>query len=268
MNSQSRHFSVVLLIVVATVSSIQGFVMLLVPRRGTPFSSPGRVSPHIISLSSTSSTSTANEDHLNNELVKLLTQVVTLEKPLGMILEQNENDDSSSSSSPVYVAEITGTGSMSRYNPSLLEATLVAVNEEKITSLEQAMELIQNSGGEDSALVTLEFRKASLPVGTPVTLKAVVQGETTTIQAKVGDNLRNTLLENDIPVYQGLKQTLGNCGGGGQCTFCAFDVLEGGVFWGQRSEYEDKKLAKLGPNARLTCLNNILGPATLQKTQR
>jgi hypothetical protein len=37
--------------------------------------------------------------------------------------------------------------------------------------------------------------------------------------------------------------------------------------WLERSDYEDKKLAKF-PAARLSCLNSIQGPATMVKTQR
>ena len=78
----------------------------------------------------------------------------------------------------------------------------------------------------------------------------------------MGDNLRQTLLDNNVEVYRGLKKKLGNCGGGGQCTFCAVDFVES-EGWEPRSEYEDSKIAKW-PNARLSCLNNIQGPATIR----
>jgi len=61
----------------------------------------------------------------------------------------------------------------------------------------------------------------------------------------------------------GLKQKLGNCGGGGQCTFCAADFVGDSEGWSPRSDYEDQRLAKT-PNARLTCLNNIQGPCTIR----
>lgn len=74
------------------------------------------------------------------------------------------------------------------------------------------------------------------------------------LTAKVGDNLRKTLLSNgDIELYRGLKKKLGNCGGG-----------EEGV-WGERSEYEENKIGKKeGERCRLACLNNIAGPAVLR----
>jgi ferredoxin len=59
-----------------------------------------------------------------------------------------------------------------------------------------------------------------------------------------------------------MKQKLGNCGGGGQCGFCAADFIDS-EGWEPRNEYEDKKFPK-APNARLTCFNNIQGPATIR----
>jgi ferredoxin len=101
------------------------------------------------------------------------------------------------------------------------------------------------------------------PVGTVVTIAVLEEGKPqTTIEAKVGDNLRQVLLDNKIEVYKGLKKKLGNCGGGGQCTFCAAEFVES-EGWEPRSDYENQKLKK-NPNARLTCLNNIQGPATIK----
>merc|ERR1712232_488900 len=97
--------------------------------------------------------------------------------------------------------------------------------------------------------------------GTKVTIVVLEDnGTETKIDAKVGDNLRKTLLENNVEIYKGLKKKLGNCGGGGQCTFCAAEFVDA-KGWSQRSDYEDQKLAK-NPEARLTCLNNVQGPAT------
>jgi ferredoxin len=104
-------------------------------------------------------------------------------------------------------------------------------------------------------------------VGTTVTIHVLQKHKPDIfIEAKVGDNLRQVLIDNDFEVYQGMKQKLGNCGGAGQCTFCAMDFLESDG-WSERSDYEDQKLAKF-PYARLSCLNNIQGPVTIQKTER
>jgi Na+-transporting NADH:ubiquinone oxidoreductase, subunit NqrF len=103
------------------------------------------------------------------------------------------------------------------------------------------------------------------PVGTTVEIRVLQSDkEDKILQAKVGDNLRKVLLDNQVELYRGLKKKLGNCGGGGQCTFCAVDFIqeEG---WGVRSEYETQKIGKkLSQTARLACLNNVQGPATIR----
>ena len=99
--------------------------------------------------------------------------------------------------------------------------------------------------------------------GTAVQIKVIQEGvDDKTIDAKVGDNLRKTLLDNKVELYRGLKKKLGNCGGGGQCTFCAVDFVES-EGWQERMEYEETKIGKF-PSARLACLNNIQGPATIR----
>lgn len=86
------------------------------------------------------------------------------------------------------------------------------------------------------------------------------------LEAKVGDNLRKTLLANsDIEVYRGLKKKLGNCGGGGQCGYCAMELIDEEGVWGERSDYEAQKIGKNGnEKCRLACMNNIVGPATVR----
>ncbi|KAF0972020.1 hypothetical protein FDP41_009716 [Naegleria fowleri] len=52
-----------------------------------------------------------------------------------------------------------------------------------------------------------------------------------TLQVPVGSNLRQVLLENDIPLYNGNTQTF-NCGGRGVCGTCAVQVksnVDGGL---------------------------------------
>ena len=75
---------------------------------------------------------------------------------------------------------------------------------------------------------------------------------------------RKLLLENNVEVYRGMKKKLGNCGGGGQCGFCAVEFLES-EGWQKRSDYETNKIVN-SPDARLACLNNVQGPATLRIT--
>jgi 2Fe-2S ferredoxin len=195
---------------------------------------------------------------------------VTLEKPLGMILEEVEEGQPHG----VYVKVLADEGSAisSQYKDQLVGLKLATVMEQDVTGLtfdnvmEQliaapspvALEFIMESSDDD-----VEFRQ-EFEVGTTVTIKVLEDNDKkeTVIEAKVGDNLRKTLLENNVQVYKGLKHTLGNCGGAGQCTFCAAEFIEN-EGWLERSDYEDQKLKK-SPNARLTCLNNIQGPATIR----
>lgn len=106
-------------------------------------------------------------------------------------------------------------------------------------------------------------------VGTHVKI-TVQQPETSkpdiTLDSKVGDNLRKTLLSNkDIELYRGLKKKLGNCGGGGQCGFCAVELVDEEGVWGERSDYEAQRIGKKGSEkSRLACMNNIVGPATVR----
>lgn len=105
--------------------------------------------------------------------------------------------------------------------------------------------------------------EVSFTVGTNVVVTVMQEGkETVNIEAKVGDNLRKVLLANNVELYRGLKKKLGNCGGGGQCTFCAVDFVES-EGWVERSDYENGKIGKW-PSARLACMNNIQGPATIR----
>lgn len=122
-------------------------------------------------------------------------------------------------------------------------------------------------------ITTPDTTSPKYEVGTSVTITVQQPSETRkpeiTIEAKVGDNLRKTLLANpDIELYRGLKKKLGNCGGGGQCGFCAVEVIDldaEGKVWGQRSDYEINKIGKNGnEKTRLACLNNIAGPAIVK----
>ena len=108
-----------------------------------------------------------------------------------------------------------------------------------------------------------QTKEPDFAVGTPVTVNVIQDGKPDlAICAKVGDNLRKTLLENNVELYRGLKKKMGNCGGGGQCTFCAVDFVDS-EGWEARSDYEEQKIGKY-PNARLACLNNIQGPVTVR----
>lgn len=203
---------------------------------------------------------------------------VELEKPLGILLEEVEEGQPMG----VKVGELSDAGSAyaSEYRDQLVGLKVASVMGEDVTCVsfddvmdkiidaqspvQIAFELKSNDGDEtesedDESAAPAEPQFA---VGETVTITVIQDGAETQIDGRVGDNLRQTLLDNNIEVYRGLKKKLGNCGGAGQCTFCAVDFVES-EGWAERSEYEDGRLSK-AVNARLACLNNIQGPATIR----
>lgn len=194
-----------------------------------------------------------------------------LEKPLGIILEEVEensargvkveelSDAGSAYSSPyrdqlvgLKVAEVMGTDVSAMTFDDVMDCIIGAPSPVSIT-----FEVDEEKDADDAAV--------AYEVGTTVQIKVIQDGNADKIlDARVGDNLRKTLLDNNVELYRGLKKKLGNCGGGGQCTFCAVDFVEGeSEGWQARSEYEDQRIAKF-PTARLACMNNIQGPATIR----
>lgn len=189
----------------------------------------------------------------------------SLTKPLGLILEEVEEGQAQG----VLVAEVAEAGSAAPYKEALIGQKLATVQGTDVTlqTFDQVMELLVEAPETVDLTVQEAPEPPKFPDGSVVTIKYKQSGQDDMeISAKVGDNLRKVLLDNGVEVYQGLKQKLGNCGGAGQCTFCAMDVLES-EGWLERSEYEDDKLRK-NPAARLSCLNSIQGPATLAKAER
>lgn len=134
------------------------------------------------------------------------------------------------------------------------------------------VEFAVTSTAEVSEDATDEVEEAApkYEVGQTVTITVQQPPETNkppiTLEAKVGDNLRKTLLANgDIELYRGLKKKLGNCGGGGQCGFCAVELVDEEGVWGERSDYEATRIGKNGNDkCRLACMNNIVGPCTVK----
>mmetsp|Transcript_6050 Transcript_6050/g.10118 ORF Transcript_6050/g.10118 Transcript_6050/m.10118 type:complete len:293 (-) Transcript_6050:103-981(-) len=219
------------------------------------------------------------------------TLTLQLEKPLGLILEES---DSTIPNSGVIVTQVNEGGSAfaSPSADKLSNAKITKVMETDVSamSFDDVMDVIVGAPSplevefalaagvvvESAAVVAGEGEAAAVVVaeeyeiGTTVTIQVEQPDKPSiTLEGKVGDNLRKTLLANkDIELYRGLKKKLGNCGGGGQCGFCAVefkDDSESGV-WGERSEYEDTRIGrKAGTEGhRLACMNNIVGPATVK----
>lgn len=222
---------------------------------------------------------TANANTNNNAVLFASLLSLELEKPLGILLEEVEEGQPMG----VKVEELSDAGSAaaSEHSDKLVGLKVASVMGEDVTaiSFDDVMDKIIDApspvqiafevedGAEDAASGESDEAAEATPaepqfaVGETVTITVIQDGAETQIEGRVGDNLRKTLLDNKIEVYRGLKQKLGNCGGAGQCTFCACDFVES-QGWSERSDYEDGRLAK-SPNARLACLNNIQGPATI-----
>ena len=139
---------------------------------------------------------------------------VTLEKPLGMILEEVEEGQAKG----VFVLELAdeGSASASEFKDQLVGLKVSTVMGVDVTSMvfDDVMEKLI----EAPSPVSIEFlteatgdATVEFEVGTPVTIAVLEDGKETLIDAKVGDNLRKTLLENNIEVYKGLKKKLGKC---------------------------------------------------------
>lgn len=216
---------------------------------------------------------------------------VSLEKPLGLILEENN-----AGTGGVMVIDVGEGGSAATCGfadqlPRSVIAT-VAGFEVLNASFDEVMDTIMGAPSpfditfklaapavvapapaateavaEDAESEVVE-ESLPLPVGTPVTITVQQDGKPDiAIPAKVGDNLRQTLLsDKGVELYRGLKKKLGNCGGGAQCGFCAVEFIEGEGWGEKRSEYEDKKIGMGGgkDGQRLACINNIPGDATVR----
>ena len=129
---------------------------------------------------------------------------VSLEKPLGLVLEENVRD----APEGLYVAEIGADGSASGCADIKVEDRLDAVNGVDTTSMgfDDVMDLIVDA----PSPVRLKFS------GPTCQLTVVGPKGETTFEVKKGANLRKELLARKQEVYD-FKGKMMNCNGGGQC---------------------------------------------------
>lgn len=238
---------------------------------------------------------TPTNKQLTSTSILLMADILslTLTKPLGLILEESEDTPGG-----VIVTQVNEGGSAfaSPSKESLISSKIASVNGKDVsalsfddvmnviieadTTLEIDFSLPEGSAStvvaaaesldETAAVKEEEESTLSYDIGQQVTIIVQQPSETNkpeiTLTAKVGDNLRKTLLANkEIELYRGLKKKLGNCGGGGQCGFCAVELEDNEGVWGDRSDYEATKIGKNGSEqCRLACMNNIVGPCTVK----
>jgi hypothetical protein len=143
---------------------------------------------------------------------------LSLEKPLGLVLEEVEEGEPKG----VFVLEVSEEGAAAPHKEEIVGLQVATVMNEDVSNLifDDVMDKLINAPSPVSIefFKKLEEEKPEFEVGTEVTIEVLLEdGKKSSVQAKVGDNLRLVLLENDIEVYKGLKQKLGNCGGSGQC---------------------------------------------------
>ena len=169
---------------------------------------------------------------------------VSLEKPLGMVLEENVRD----APEGLYVAEIDADGSASACADIKVEDRLDAVNGVDTTSMgfDDVMDLIVDA----PSPVQLKFS------GPTCQLTVVGPKGETTFEVKKGANLRKELLARKQEVYN-FQGKMMNCNGGGQCGLCAVRVSDGA--FGPRYEWEERHVAKIGADARLACQTTVKG---------
>jgi len=169
---------------------------------------------------------------------------VSLEKPLGMVLEENVRD----APEGLYVAEIDADGSASACADIKVEDRLDAVNGVDTTSMgfDDIMDLIVDA----PSPVQLKFS------GPTCQLTVVGPKGETTFEVKKGANLRKELLARKQEVYN-FQGKMMNCNGGGQCGLCAVRVSDGA--FGPRYEWEERHVAKIGADARLACQTTVKG---------
>ena len=169
---------------------------------------------------------------------------VSLEKPLGLVLEENVRD----APEGLYVAEIGSDGSASACAEIEVDDRLDAVNGVDTTSMgfDDVMDLIVDA----PSPVQLKFS------GPTCQLTVVGRRGEAAVEVKKGANLRKELLARKQEVYD-FKGKMMNCNGGGQCGLCAVRVSDGA--FGPRYEWEERHVAKLGADARLACQTTVKG---------
>lgn len=142
--------------------------------------------------------------------------VVSLEKPLGIILEEKAEG----AAMGVVVAALGDEGSAiaSEFKDALVGSQLLSVMDQDVSnsSFDDVMSAIIDA----PSVVTMKFQTASdfrlsepesqFPVGTKVVITVIDGDSEKVLEGKVGENLRSTLLRNNIEIYKGLKQKLGN----------------------------------------------------------
>ena len=123
---------------------------------------------------------------------------------------------------------------------------------------EELIELCQGNGDgknkdNDSDTITI----------TAIVNKGTSDETTKIIKAKKGANLRQTLVDNDINVYQSFTRWT-NCKGKQLCGTCIVDIKEGGMNTNRKSMDEGSTLRENPDSYRLSCVTFAYGDVTVE----
>ncbi|KAJ8613945.1 hypothetical protein CTAYLR_008783 [Chrysophaeum taylorii] len=167
---------------------------------------------------------------------------VSLEKPLGLVLEEKEDG--------VYVKEILETGSAFECEDISEGQRILEV--ESLDCSELGFDDVMGAIGDAASPVSLSLEST-------VCLAKLVDPKSGVTFASLerGENLRRALLANSANVYD-FKGTLTNCNGAGQCGTCVVAVDDAPDF-APRSGWESDKLEGRPETHRLACQTLVAG---------
>lgn len=187
---------------------------------------------------------------------------VTLEKPLGAVLEACPPSGIGAPTG-VKVEDLQEGGSAAASGLLKKGDRLRTVNGEDVTkaSFDEVMDVLVSAPPELDLMVgrVVVTRKPRAPPAPPPTM--TVDGAAVIIGA--GDNLRTALTSNKFDLYPGLMAKANQCGGVGQCNLCWVDVVDGADNLSPKTDFERKRGAKKPESYRMSCQALVNGDVSL-----
>jgi len=176
---------------------------------------------------------------------------VRLTKPLGAVLEEE-------ASSGVKVEDILDGGCAAQTGLLKKGDRLTSVMDADVSNanFDEVMELLVGAPDEVELglvrnVIVRKLRKDEGPI--------LLTADGKTVEVDKGVIMRTALQQNGITVHKGMKAKLNSCGGGGQCSSCWVEVLEGMDNLSKPTEVEEKRAKKKPPNYRMSCQSLING---------
>mmetsp|Transcript_13544 Transcript_13544/g.49279 ORF Transcript_13544/g.49279 Transcript_13544/m.49279 type:complete len:235 (-) Transcript_13544:70-774(-) len=173
---------------------------------------------------------------------------LSIPKPLGLVLEEGAQG-------AIVVAEIVESGNAAADGSVKVGDRVLQVDGTNTegSSFDAVMDLLANAQDEVSITLERPAKKAPPPPKGTITLTIRgKEGEKTTTVPSGDEILRNVILEEGVPLYQGMDSFM-NCGGIGNCGTCVVNVIEGAGLLSDRSDAETRKLRNKPDTYRLAC---------------